>query len=204
MNCLILLDLIDSDSEEDEFKPEFRDKNIHKAKNATSNGLTKKAATTDEKQLKNEILELEKTFESLELDRKSPTPRTGLFRTTSIAATAFMPTSFAGNGSGGGLLGGRPTNRGQNKTLQSLTSNSIPGGSGAPKPLKFSWEESSTPKAVDKDSEEWTYKQVPFFIRRYFHTITISRCMNLVSKYEYLNFKYLYYLFSYYLPNYCS
>ena len=163
VNCLLLLDLIDSDSEEDEFKPEFRDKNIHKAKTVAGNGLTKKAATTDEKQLKNEILELEKTFESLELDRKSPTPRTGLFRTTSIAATAFMPTSFAGNGSGGGLLGGRPTNRGQNKTLQSLTSNSIPGGSGAPKPLKFSWEESSTPKAVDKDSEEWTYKQVPFF-----------------------------------------
>ena len=158
------LDLIDSDSEEDEFKPEFRDKNIHKpAKTITSNGLNKKAAKTDEKQLKNEILELEKTFESLELDRKSPTPRTGLFRTTSIAATAFMPTSFAGNGSGGGgLLGSRPSNRGQNKTLQSLTLNSVPVG-GAPKPLKFSWEESSTPKAVDKDSEEWTYKQVCTF-----------------------------------------
>ena len=25
------------------------------------------------------------------MDRKTPTPRTGLFRTTSIAATAFMP-----------------------------------------------------------------------------------------------------------------
>ena len=29
-----------------------------------------------------------------------------------------------------------------------------------PKPLKFSWEESTTPITVDKDTEEWTYKQV--------------------------------------------
>ena len=97
---------IDSDSEEDEFKPEFRNKNLTKSK---SNGTITKKGKTDEKQLKNEILELEKTFESLDFDRKTPTSRTGLFRTTSIAATAFLPQHLP--------YSNRP-NRRQSRSLQ--------------------------------------------------------------------------------------
>ena len=101
--------------------------------------------------MKNEILELEKTFESLDMDRKTPTPRTGLFRTTSIAATAFMPQFLP--------YGNRP-NRPGGPNSRTLQSGGLFANNPAPKTIKFSWEESSTPIAVDKDTDEWTYKQV--------------------------------------------
>ena len=121
-----------------------------------ANGNGKKT-NNDEKTLKNEILELEKTFESLDMDRKTPTPRTGLFRTTSIAATAFMPQFLP--------YGNRPNRPGGGPNRTSLQSGGF-FANPAPKTIKFSWEESSTPIAVDKNTDEWTYKQVhKYFVK---------------------------------------
>ena len=126
-----------------------------------ANGNGKKT-NNDEKTLKNEILELEKTFESLDMDRKTPTPRTGLFRTTSIAATAFMPQFLP--------YGNRPNRPGGGPNRTSLQSGGF-FANPAPKTLKFSWEESSTPIAVDKNTDEWTYKQV----HKYFVKVIASK-----------------------------
>ena len=104
----------------------------------------------EEKELRKEIMELEKTFESLDLDthhshhtsvKKSNFSRGGLFRSSTIDESYHQ----------------RPTN-GSKRPPPML-------GFGTPavsKPLKFSWEETSAPAIVDKHTDDWNYQQVTF------------------------------------------
>ena len=104
--------------------------------------LRKPKKKDEEKELRNEIIELEKTFENLDLDSsiKKPKPMMtrGLYRSSTI------DDSFST----------RPA-RGSRPPLG-------PFGTPAPKPLKFSWEESKPAPVVDKDNDDWNYKQVRF------------------------------------------
>ena len=118
-----------------------------KAANMKSKPRNKK---DEEKELRKEIMELEKTFESLDLDthhshhtsvKKSNFSRGGLFRSSTIDESYHQ----------------RPTN-GSRRPPPML-------GFGTPavsKPLKFSWEETSAPAIVDKHTDDWNYQQVPF------------------------------------------
>ena len=110
----------------------------------------------EEKELRKEIMELEKTFESLDLDnknhhtsvKKSNFSRGGLFRSSTIDESF---TSRPQNGGGG--PGRRPP---------------VPMGFGTPsvgKPLKFSWEETTAPTTLDKNTDDWNYQQVSDFKR---------------------------------------
>jgi len=112
-------------------------------------------AKAEEKELKNEIIELEKTFENLDLDNsigggsinsthRKPFTR-GLYRSSTI------DESYSHN------------QRTQNSTSRTGPSMAFVGGPfGTPamvKPLKFSWEEPAVSIIVDKDNEDWNYQQ---------------------------------------------
>ena len=106
----------------------------------------------DEKELRKEIMELEKTFESLDLDsgsvstynnhtsvKKSTFSRGGLFRSSTIDEGSYQS---------------RPNN-GPNRRPPPVF-----GTPAVSKPLKFSWQESSAPAVVDKHTDDWNYQQV--------------------------------------------
>ena len=100
----------------------------------------------EEKELKNEIIELEKTFESLDLDNaysNNTNPRTrGLYRSSTLdnGYSTYAP---------------RPT-KGPMRPPVAF-------GTPVAKPLKFSWQEAAKSVVVDKDNDDWNYKQVRFF-----------------------------------------
>ena len=107
-------------------------------------------AKNEENELKNEIIELEKTFENLDLDNsiggtnvRKPFSR-GLYRSSTIDQSYSFDqrpqhTNSRPNMAFGGGTFGTPA---------------------IAKPLKFSWEEPTVPIVVDKDNDDWNYQQV--------------------------------------------
>ena len=98
-------------------------------------------------------MELERTFESLDLEststynntnhtsvKKSTFTRGGLFRSSTIDEGSYQ----------------RPNN-GPNRRPPPVLGFGTPAVS---KPLKFSWQESSAPAIVDKHTDDWNYQQV--------------------------------------------
>jgi hypothetical protein len=154
-----IVGLIDSDDDEIE--------SVNNARLAATKGQTK-AATTNikqndklaEKQLKSEIIELEKTFESLEFNggNNHNSRANNNHRTNNNQ----RPSGFFHRSA--------PTQDHNSQMPQPLSYNSrprrssnVPSSAFTTKPLKFSWEDTREPVSVDKDTEEWTYKQVKNF-----------------------------------------
>lgn len=140
-----IVGLLDSDDEESEVITQQKAKKAAAGPAAAKAKISSKTAN-DEKQLRNEILELEKTFESLEMESSSAVAKRppGLMRASTIDHHHIVqPLSYNHS---------RPA-RGPLRPQQSFT---------APvsRPLKFSWEETHAPVMVDKDTDEWNYKQV--------------------------------------------
>ena len=107
-----------------------------------------KRAKDEEKELRNDIIELEKTFDNLELDNNIVSTSTTLKKNN---RSLYRASTFDESHTFSQAV--RP-NRGLTRP---------PVAFGTPlnsKPLKFSWEESKTAPVVDKDNEDWNYKQV--------------------------------------------
>ena len=108
-----------------------------------------KRAKNEENELKNEIIELEKTFENLDLDNsigstshRKPFTR-GLYRSSTIDESY--------------LFNQRPQNSTSRPPMAFGGSFATPA---VAKPLKFSWQEPTVPIVVDKDNDDWNYQQV--------------------------------------------